>query len=524
MTIRLGLAATLALATAACGTGRRAPGASAPRLAPTAASPRAALARTAPAPSAPAVPPLSAAEVGARVTALFGTSLTPGADAAPLAGPTWDINVRSYETHARVAHYVARFTGPARGWMGERITRGTRYEPMIRRKLLAAGLPEDLTYLALIESGYSPHAYSRAAAVGIWQLMAGTARDAGLRVDGWVDERRDPVRSTEAAVRFLSWLHGEFGSSYLAAAAYNGGPGRVSRGLTRFAGDIEGSTGDGFFTLAAQDYLPRETKEYVPQLIAAAIVAKDPARYGIEVRSEPAFAYDSARVPALTPLAAVAAASGVRTEEILDLNPHFLRGVVPPGGESTVRVPVGRGPDFAAAFAALDEDARRGVTRVVTRKRQTLADVARTTGRPAALLAAFNPGLAYAKGRRLVPGQTVLVPTAAAAAAARDVPAGPERRAPEVAAAEPAARERAAASARRTTAAPGAARGASRAKRGAAKARAAAASAEGRRDAKRGAPTGQASARKTEREPAAAAPPSRGATGGKPAARKSRRS
>jgi membrane-bound lytic murein transglycosylase D len=364
---------------------------------------------------------------------MFGTSLDAAAADAPAAPsparPTWDIDVRSYETHERVAFYVARFSGPARGWMADRLQRGTRYEPMIHRKLRQSGLPEDLSYLALIESGYSPSAYSRVGAAGMWQLMPETARDGGLRVDGWVDERRDPVRSTDVAIRFLRWLRGEFGSMYLAAAAYNGGPGRISRGLTRYADDMRGSSGDGFFTLAAQDYLPRETKEYVPQLIAAALVAKDPARYGIRVQPLPEFAYDSARVAGLTPLAAVAKASGSTVAEILDLNPQYLRGVVPPGGGAQVRVPVGRAAGFAAALAALPESERRGVTRVETKKKQTLVDLARATGRSPQLLAAFNPGLEYGKKKRLVPGQTVLVPTAAVAAAARDIPAAPPERA-----------------------------------------------------------------------------------------------
>ena len=168
---------------------------------------------------------------------------------------------------------------------------------MIRAKMKAGGLPEDMYYLALVESGFDPHAYSRAAAVGMWQFMTSTARDMGLRVDRWVDERRDPVRSTGAAVRFIRGLREEFGSLYLAAAAYNGGPGRVSRGLARYADDLEGTPGDdAFFVLAEKDYLRNETREYVPQLIAAALIAKEPTRYGMTLHALPPFAYDSVTV------------------------------------------------------------------------------------------------------------------------------------------------------------------------------------------------------------------------------------
>ena len=202
--------------------------------------------------------------------------------------PTWDIDVLSYEGKARVSHYVEMFSGRSREHVAERLSAGSRYEPMIRARMREGGIPEDMYYLALVESGFNPNAYSRAAAVGMWQFMTTTARDAGLRVDWWVDERRDPVRSTVAAVRFIRELRNQFGSLYLAAAAYNGGPGRVSRGLVKYASDVEGAAGDdAFFLLADKDYLRNETREYVPQLIAAALIGKEPARYGMEVRTGP---------------------------------------------------------------------------------------------------------------------------------------------------------------------------------------------------------------------------------------------
>jgi membrane-bound lytic murein transglycosylase D len=152
---------------------------------------------------------------------------------------------------------------------------------MIRAKMRDGGLPEDMYYLGLVESGWDPNAYSKAAAGGMWQFMTTTARDMGMRVDWWVDERRDPVRSTAGAVRFIKDLKEQFGSLYLAAAAYDGGPGRIARGLSRYADAFEGTTGDDlFFALADKNYLRAETREYVPQLIAAALVGKEPERYG----------------------------------------------------------------------------------------------------------------------------------------------------------------------------------------------------------------------------------------------------
>ncbi|MGQ0715511.1 MAG: transglycosylase SLT domain-containing protein [Gemmatimonadaceae bacterium] len=337
--------------------------------------------------------------------------------------PTWDIDVRSYETHKRVEFYVERFRGSARATFSEWLSRGTRYEPMIRTKLQAAGLPGDLTYLALIESGYNPHAYSRAAAVGMWQMMTATARGVGLRVDWWVDERRDPVRSTDAAIRFLNHLHEQFGSLYLAAAAYNGGPGRVARGLTRYADQLEGTSGDDlFFALAEQNYLRAETKDYVPKMIAAALVAKYPERYGFTVEPRPALSYDTVRVGPATPLPAIAAAAGASLDEIRELNPQVLRGVTPPKGSLTVRVPPGTSPLFDSALGALPDEDRKAFTKITTKKGATLVSVARQGKITTKQLKWYNPSLKPLKSGRLPVGRVVLLPTRAVVAAAHDVP------------------------------------------------------------------------------------------------------
>jgi membrane-bound lytic murein transglycosylase D len=370
------------------------------------------------------------AEIAKENTSVFGDSmviaphaLDTAATPAESAAVTWDIDVHSYETQRRVAHFIAMFAGEARDHFEERVQRGTRYEPMIREKLHAAGLPEDMTYLALIESGYSPQAYSSAAAVGMWQLMTSTARGAGLRVDWWIDERRDPVRSTDAAIKFLKYLKDQFGSPYLAAAAYDGGPGRIARGLSRYASDFEGQNGDDiFFALADKHYLRAETKDYVPQLIAAAIVAKQPARYGLHITPEEPYTYDSVRVGPATPLAAVAKATGVPTSTILDLNPFVLRGMTPPHDSLTVRVPTGSAADFDSSFAALSKDQRSGVTHVTAKKGDTFVTIAHREGLTGKQLAAFNPKTPHAKSGRIPAGEVLMVPSATVVAAALDVP------------------------------------------------------------------------------------------------------
>ncbi len=347
------------------------------------------------------------------------------ADATATLAPTslWDLDVLSFQRDDRVAHYVEMFSGRSRDRIADRLSRGTRYEPMIRAAFREGGLPEDMYYLALVESGYDPHAYSRAAAVGMWQFMATTGRDMGLRIDEWVDERRDPVRSTDAAVRFIRGLNRQFGSVYLAAAAYNGGPGRISRGLTMYADELpEANRDSAFFVLAGKDYLRDETREYVPQLIAAALVAKDVGRYGLQIARQEPFAYDSVTVPGATPLDAIATACGAKLAAILDLNPQYLRGMTPPRVRSGVRIPVGAAADFERSFGLLPAGARQAYRVVESRKGDTVDGIAEANGVASASIERFNAPFLRLKSGRLAPGQEVLVPAPAVARAALRIP------------------------------------------------------------------------------------------------------
>jgi membrane-bound lytic murein transglycosylase D len=319
---------------------------------------------------------------------------------------------------------VRLFSGSAKDHITAQLEEGSRYEPMIRAKMRAGGLPEDMYYLALIESGFDPNAYSRAAAVGMWQFMASTAKDMGLRVDWWMDERRDPIKSTTAAVGFIKGLKEQLGSLYLAAAAYNGGPGRIARGLTRYADDLEGTTGDDrFFALADKDFLPRETREYVPQLIAAALIAKEPQRYGMEIHTLPPFEYDSVKVGPSMPLAAIAAASGTTVDQIERLNPQILRGMTPPKDSVRVRIPIGTAATFDSSLAALPAAQRVGIKRVESRKGDYPETIAERYGIRVHQLLLFNPRMERSKKTgRVFPGQVILIPTREVAAAATDAP------------------------------------------------------------------------------------------------------
>lgn len=379
--------------------------------------------------AAPAVAAVAAADPATRdevvrtALSVFGDSVVLTAADSLGEAPVWDIDVRAYETHDRVEHYVELFSAKAKERFTSRLSRGTRYEPMIRAKLRASGMPEDLTYLALIESGYDPHAYSRAAAVGMWQFMSSTARDVGMRVDWWMDERRDPARSTDGAIRFLGFLQKQFGSLYLAAAAYNGGPGRVSRGLTRFADELEGAEGeDRFFALAEQDYLRAETKNYVPQLIAAALVAKMPARYGLKIDTLPVYEYDSVQVAPGTSLFAVAAAGGLTSTELRDLNPALLRGMAPPDASIWMRVPLGSGARTRSALDTLGDEQVRGYRSARVSQSVTPTAFAKDHGVSLKQLRWFNPSWKTTRKGRLVAGQSLRIPQELALAYARDIP------------------------------------------------------------------------------------------------------
>lgn len=329
---------------------------------------------------------------------------------SPLAEASFDIEVHDYLSNDRVEFYIDRFTGPARPTIVSWMQRGRKYEPMIRRTFRQHGIAEDMYYLGLVESGYNPHAYSRAAAVGMWQFMTATGRGFGLRIDWWVDERRDPMRSTKAAARFLSSLRDQFGSLYLAAAAYNGGPARVSRGLTRYASNVGDSEGDDqFFALAETRAFRRETSNYVPQLIAAAAIGKEPWKYGITLEPVAPYTYDSVPVPPRTAIAALTYATGAPLDSLRDHNPHLLRGATPPDVETWVRVPKGYASEsFTSSFMALPDSVREAWKPVKVKKATTVTTLAKANGITVTQLRWYNPRL---KGTKVAVGTTVNVPT-----------------------------------------------------------------------------------------------------------------
>lgn len=251
------------------------------------------------------------------------------------------------EMNQQVESWMERFLTDQRPIFQRYLEREGLYSDMIREALRNRGMPEELVYLAAIESAFTPGATSRVAAMGMWQFMGPTAQAYGLRIDGYVDERRDPIRATEAALDYLQTLHDRFGSWYLAAAAYNAGPSRVAWAVSRHEGD---STGEKELYWEIVDLLPRETRAYVPKMLAAILLARAAEAYGFEVEPSKPVRFDRVWVPGGTDLGSVAKAVGVPVARITELNPHVLRGVTPPGEPFGIRVPPGKSPMVVASL------------------------------------------------------------------------------------------------------------------------------------------------------------------------------
>jgi len=247
--------------------------------------------------------------------------------------------------HPRVARLVAHFESQRDFFEGARLYR-QRYGHRISAILREEGLPPELAHLPLIESAFSPHAVSPAGAVGLWQLVAGTGRRYGLRIDRYVDERRDPVKSTRAAAKYLKDLHAMFGDWHLSLAAYNSGEHAIAQLLVRHPSFT-------YWDLRQRGYLCAETADFVPKFLAAAQIAESPEAHGFSAVTEEPLRYDIVRVKRSLSLATVAVLSGTSASTIKELNPALHRGIVPPRGYA-LRVPKGAKQAFRTAYAALD--------------------------------------------------------------------------------------------------------------------------------------------------------------------------
>jgi membrane-bound lytic murein transglycosylase D len=276
----------------------------------------------------------------------------------------------------QIQRFVDHYTGSRREIIGLWLSRSGRYLDMIREVFRAQGLPEDLAFVAMVESGFNPVAVSRAGAKGLWQFMAATARRYGLRVDHWVDERLDPVKSTNAAAAYLRDLYRQFGSWALVKAAYNAGESKVVRAI-RAVGTTD------FWALAQSRFLRVETKQFVPAVQAATLIGRDPARYGFEPVTSADDLTATLDVPGGTNLRVLASVSGIPYATLRQLNPELIRGITPPGGPYDLTVLEADGERLVGALATIRTGGRRLAVAMgthVVQPRDTVGAIAKRYG------------------------------------------------------------------------------------------------------------------------------------------------
>ncbi len=304
----------------------------------------------------------------------------------------------------RVIVYLDRFRSDGkwrkiiRSWM----SRTERYGPEIRRVLRERGMPEDLQYVAMIESGYNPKAVSGAGAVGLWQFMPATGQEYGLVRTKWVDQRRNPELSTVAAAEYLSDLEERLGSWYLAMAAYNMGYGALTKSMKKY------NTNDYWKLAGYEAGLPWGTVNYVPKILAAAIVGRNREAFGMgDLDYESPIEYDVAIVPKSCKLGRVAKAAGVKLDDVVRLNPELKKNVVPPDMlPYPVRIPDGRGPAFEKGWPA-QEAKLKALKPYEVKFGDTLTRIAKISGSSINELAKLND---IEKKDRLTAGEVILVP------------------------------------------------------------------------------------------------------------------
>jgi membrane-bound lytic murein transglycosylase D len=303
----------------------------------------------------------------------------------------------------RVLSYIELFQGRLRDFIEDGMRRGSKYLPMIQNVFRAEGLPLDLAYVPLVESAFKPNALSRVKAKGVWQFMAGTAMENGLHRDWYIDERSDPEKATVAAAKYLRTLSNLFdGDWHLALASYNGGPGRLQRAM-------KSARLDDFWKLADKPrLLPRETREYVPMILAAIIIARNPAQYGFEFDAEPTPSYDRVTLPRPVDLRRVAEWTQTTIDAIQALNPELRRWTTPvKDGDYELKVPSGKADLVLARLQASPSTDLASLKFYTVKRGDTLALIARKLNVSKTDLAEANE---LRVTSRVSPGQKLMVP------------------------------------------------------------------------------------------------------------------
>lgn len=325
------------------------------------------------------------------------------------------------EVNDRILSFIELFQGNLRTFMQESLHRGAKYMPMVQSVFRQEGLPLDLAYLAIVESGFKSNALSRASARGIWQFMPATGKEHGLKQDWFIDERSDPEKSTRAAAQYLKTLNKMFDGDWnLAMASYNAGPGRLQRA-------VKASKLNDYWKLTATSrFLPKETRNYVPMIMAAVIIAKNPTQYGFEPGVADPLVYDRVTVPNALDLRTVAEWTESTIDDIRELNPE-LRRTITPVGSHDLKVPVGTAPIVEARLAEASPATFAQFERHTVRSGETLSTIARRYKVTTVDLASAN-GLTTRS--RLSARQLLLIPRQANAALASRPAAAPAASSP----------------------------------------------------------------------------------------------
>jgi membrane-bound lytic murein transglycosylase D len=300
---------------------------------------------------------------------------------------------KEVSNHPKVRYFIDYFSKRGKPFFEKILTRSGKYMPMIATVLSDEGLPEELAYLALIESAFLTNATSPQGAVGLWQFVPSTARLYGLTIDSWVDERRDPEKSTRAAAAYLKDLHGYFGRWNLATAAYNAGPGAIDRAMQQ-------SGAKDFWTLSRKAQLSDETRNFVPKFVAVAIIATNPEKYGFEnLQYDSPLEYEEVEIRRPLRIGVLAEMAEADVGTIRELNPALRGNATPPRNESfMVKLPVGKSLVFAKTYEASNEktlQTSQSITHEV-KQGETLFSIARRYGQEVSALMMLN-GLTNAR-------------------------------------------------------------------------------------------------------------------------------
>ncbi|MBD3616165.1 MAG: LysM peptidoglycan-binding domain-containing protein [Gracilimonas sp.] len=304
--------------------------------------------------------------------------------------------IQNEYVNRHLVYYTLRRPEVMETWL----TRAVKYQPMMRRIFREEKVPEELTYLAFIESGLNPSARSWASAVGMWQFIRATGSVYGLEANWWIDERRDPEKATRAAARHLRDLYNIWGDWHLAMANYNISPRGLKRAINR-AGGVEDYW-------AAYPYLPRETRGYIPGFIATTMIAMNPEEFGFQKNypGEP-YSYEVVEVDGLMELTDLAEAAGISTEELKEYNPELLRWATPPGGKYPLKLPSQTKKDFLANYENIPKENRsQNITMHTVKSGESLGIIARKYGTTVAGLYGSNENLSST----IYPGQKIVVP------------------------------------------------------------------------------------------------------------------